>query len=105
MIAWIKQHQKALTLSAGIVLLVSALAMFFWSNDNDGMTQKEALAQANLERMEARAQGKSAQTASRNKAMQQFYESRQKQMRYLLIFMVVSGTVMVGYSLLKKEEP
>jgi hypothetical protein len=104
MLEWMKRHQRWLSLGIGSLFLIIALAMLFWSNGNS-VSREEQIAQANIERMEARMRGESPSSSGQsNKALEQFYESRQQQMQYLLIAMIISGIALMAYGIFNKKK-
>ena len=105
---FIKQHQKKLSMGLGILLLVVSVAMLFWDNKN-GVSEEEAKTAANVARMEARAQARmSGQPLSKEEKkpyfMQKYKEKQEKQLRYALILMIITGVGFVGYGYFRKEE-
>lgn len=104
--AWIKTHQKQLSLAAGALMLLLGSALLFW--DNRGETVSEAsLAAANVARMEARMQ---AQTSGAKAAPEQsifstaYREQQGQQLRYTVIVLMIAGVGFLLYGFLKKEE-
>jgi len=100
---WIAKNQKTLSLSLGSLMLLIALGLFFWSNESS-VSKEERLAQASIARMEARMNTQSNTQADKKSAsLETFYETRDKQMRYLLIAMIISGIGFLGFGFLKKS--
>jgi len=105
MLEWVIQHQKKLSLIMGTLMLLGALGALFWKNE-EGTSDELSRAAANVARMEARMQGNSAATTQKQNAhpaVEAFYESREKQLRYLLIIVVIGGVGFLIYGFLKKE--
>lgn len=101
------QHKQLIIRSVGAFLLLVGFALYFWSAPKLGVDEN-AKAAANVARMEAKVSGvaTSAQKAKPASAQiaEKFQETRQKQIRYLLIIMMVAGGGFLLYSFLKKEE-
>ncbi len=105
MLEWIKKHQKKLSLVVGTLMLLGALGALFWNNDEGGVNEV-SLAAANVARMEAKMRSgatAAAQKQSGHPAVEAFYESRQAQVRYLLIMILIGGVGFLIYGFLKKE--
>ncbi|MEA3373488.1 MAG: hypothetical protein U9Q62_07345 [Campylobacterota bacterium] len=105
---WIKEHQKKLSLSLGVLLIIGAVASLFWSNLDSGVTDEERMAAASVARMEARMSGQSsgAQQQAPEKPMfsSDYRETQKEQLRYAVVIALIFGIGFVGYGLLKKEE-
>jgi len=104
--AWIKIHQKQLSLAAGVLMLLLASAMLFWDNRGDTVTE-ESLAAANVARMEARMQAQSsgAKASPETSIFSGNYrEKQQQQLRYAVIALMITGVGFLLYGFLKKEE-
>jgi hypothetical protein len=100
----ILKYQKVLSLGVGTIMLLGALGVLFWSNQSSTqMSKEEQYARANLARMEAKVKNKSVNTKKSTKPLKQFYESRDKQLRYLMIAMLITGVGFLGYGVFKKS--
>ena len=88
------------------MLLVGFIA-FFWATPKEGMSANE-LAAANVARMEAKTSGATSSSTSPKqnepKFLEKFKETRENQLKYLMIIMMILGVGFLGYSFLKKEE-
>jgi hypothetical protein len=104
MIEWMKKNQRPLSLGVGSLLMVVALAMFFWSYEQSELSHEEKMAQASIARMEARNTGVSQSQSQPTVALEKYYESREKQIRYVLIIMVIGGFGLLVYGFLNKPQ-
>lgn len=101
------KHQTVIFRSVGAFLLVLGLVLYFWAAPQKALTPNE-IAAANLARMESAVSGASSQQSKANapKAStisQAMIETRKKQLRMLMIMVMVFGAGFLGYSFLKKE--
>ena len=105
MYKFISKYQKFLSLGLGTLMLLGALGVLFWSNQNTTQISKEEqYARANLARMEAKVQStSSSHIKKKSESLDDFYESRDKQLRYLMIVMVIGGVGLLGYGIFKKS--
>ncbi len=101
MLDWVKKNQKLAFKVTGVNFLLMALVLLFWSQPKSVLSENEKAA-ANVARMEAKAKGSSAASATGN-IMQDHHESQKKQLRIFLIIMTISGAAFLGYGFLKKE--
>lgn len=103
----LKQHRILLSRVLGIVLIVGAVAAYFW-NRSEGVSEEVRRAEANLARMEARVQGSAKSSGSHpsQSVAQAYYESRKEHLRYALILAGISGAVLILYGWVggKREE-
>ena len=100
---WILKNQRILSLSFGSLMLLIALGLFFWSNESS-LSKEERLAKASIARMEARMNTQAnTQAGKKSASLEIFYEARDKQMRYLLIVMIISGIGFLGFGFFKKS--
>ena len=102
------KHQKIILRSVGVFLLVLGLTLFFWAAPQKVMTENEKAA-ANLARMEASVGGGSSkstvtQSSHHETISASMIETQKKQLRMLMIMVMVFGVGFLGYSFLKKEE-
>jgi len=100
------QYKKVILRSLGILMLIVGFAVFFWKTPQEGLSENE-LAAANVARLEARVAGSSASTQKAqpdtSKILQKFKETREDQVKYFMILVMIAGTLFVLYSFLKKE--
>ncbi|QOP40470.1 hypothetical protein [Sulfurimonas marina] len=103
------KHQTVIFRSVGAFLLVMGFALYFWAAPQKVLSENERAA-ANLARMEASVSGSSSSKASARQqsnaspisaAMQ---ETQKKQIRMLMIMVMIFGAGFLGYSFLKKKE-
>ncbi len=91
----------------GALLLLVGFGAYFWISPKVGVDEN-AKAAANVARMEAKVSGVPTPTQKAKPASTQiaekFQETREAQMRYMLILMMVAGGGFLLYSFLKKEE-
>lgn len=91
----------------GFMLLLGFIA-YFWMTPKEGVSAN-ALAAANVARMEAKVAGaatpKSGAKTDDSKFLDKFQETRANQLKYLTIIMMILGVGFLGYSFFKKEEP
>jgi len=101
------KHQKVLLRSIGAVLIVVSFAAFFWTAPKKGFTENEVAA-ANVARMEAKMAGQSSSSSSKEPKespfLQTYKQTQEKQMRYMLIIMMVFGIGFLGYSFLSSKK-
>jgi hypothetical protein len=86
------------------------MAAFFWKTPKRGYTENE-IAAANVARMEARIAGEIGGNTQTNKPdtspfLEKFQDTREKQIRYALILMMIFGLGFLVYSFIsgKKQE-
>ncbi len=105
MCEWIKIHQKTMSLGLGALMIVGAMGMLFWSTMNTPViSQEEKHAQASIARMQARTKGTSVtHSTTQTSTLEQYYKSRDQQLRYLMIVMIISGLGLLTYGFLKKS--
>lgn len=102
------KHQTVIFRSAGAFLLVLGLVLFFWAAPQKVMTENEKAA-ANLARMEAAVSGGSSSksttqpSSNHSQISQAMIETQKKQIRMLMIMVMIFGVGFLGYSFLKKE--
>lgn len=91
----------------GGVMLLFGFASYFWVTPKQGATANE-IAAANVARAEAQVKGVSSNKApskpSSSKFVEKFQETREAQIRYLTILIMLFGIGFLLYSFLKKEE-
>ena len=103
------KHQKIILRSVGVFLLVLGLTLFFWAAPKKVISQNEQAA-ANLARMEASVSGGGSskstvtQSSHHETISASMIETQKKQLRMLMIMVMVFGVGFLGYSFLKKEE-
>jgi hypothetical protein len=101
------KHQKVILRSLGAFLLIVGFVVNFWVTPKKAVSAN-AIAQANLARMESSTKGagaakvkKKPNVAHISKALQ---ATREKQMKYMTIIAMVLGALFLGYSFVKKEQ-
>jgi len=102
------KYQKEILRGVGIFLLISGFVIHFWVRPQKAVSAN-AIAAANVARMEASVAGGSATKKATKKPevshiSKALKETRAKQIRYLTIFTMIFGALFLGYSFLKKEE-
>ena len=99
------KYQKIISLGVGALMLFGAVGILFWNNQNlKQISKEERYARANIARMQAKVEG-IANKKSKAGSLDKFYESRNKQLHYLMIVMLVSGICFLGYGVFKKTTP
>lgn len=103
--AWIRAHQKKLSLAAGTLMVLIGAALLFWDN-RGGVSEEERIAAENVARMEARMQSRGAAASAPDKAVfgASYREQQAQQLRYAVLALMLSGTGFLLYGFLKKEE-
>ena len=93
--------------SLGAFLLLTGFVINFWVTPQKGVSQN-AVALANVKRMEASVQGASKQKVKQKPAVAHIAKAlkatRAQQIKYMTIIAMVLGALFLGYSFLKKEE-
>ena len=88
-------------------MLIIGFAAFFWVTPKEGASANE-IAAANVARMEANVAGTSSASATTKqdepKFLEKFKQTRENQLKYLMIIMMVLGVAFLLYSFLKKEK-
>ena len=101
------KHQKVILRSLGALLLVVGFVVNFWVTPQK-VVSTNAVALANVKRMEASVQGGTSKKVSKEPAVAHISKAlkatRAKQMKYMTIIAMVLGAVFLGYSFLKKDE-
>ncbi len=101
------KHQKVLLRSVGGVLILVSFVAFFWTTPKKGFSENE-IAAANVARMEASIAGKSSATSKKRPEKSPFLDTykqtQEKQIRYMLIVMMIFGIGFLAYSFLKKDK-
>ena len=91
----------------GALLLIVGFVINFWVTPQKAVSTN-AVALANVKRMEASVQGGSSTKVGPKPAVSHISKAlkatRAKQMKYMTIFAMVLGALFLGYSFLKKEE-
>lgn len=101
------EHQTVIFRSVGAFLFVLGLALYFWAAPQKALTPNEKAA-ANLARMEAAVSGGSSQQLKSKEPKsssisQAIRETQKKQLRMLMVMVMVFGAGFLGYSFLKNE--
>ena len=91
----------------GTLMLLIGFAVYFWTTPKPVLTQNEIAAQ-NVARMEAKVSGgkggNKKPESSGSKIMTELKETQKKQLRYMVIIMMISGVAFLGYSFVGKKE-
>ena len=102
---WLQRHRKALFLTVGSLMVIAALALFFWGGEKTSVSKEDRLAQANIARMESSVAGTS--TTKREQPpinhIETIYEKRKQQTRYLLLLLAVGGIAFMLVGMYKKR--
>lgn len=100
------KHQTVIFRGVGAFMLVLGLSLYFWAAPQKAMSANERAA-ANLARIEASVSGKSSssqiQSNDSSQISQAMIETQKKQLRMLMIMVMLFGAGFLGYSFLKKE--
>jgi hypothetical protein len=101
------QYKKPLIRTLGALLLLIGFVIHFWVTPKEGLSEIE-IAAANVARMEASVSGKSTSTKTQSTGTAPFFEefksTREKQMQYLTIIVMVLGAGFLLYSFFQKEK-
>jgi hypothetical protein len=103
------KHKVLILRSAGGLMLLIGFIVHFWVTPKEGFTQNE-IAAANVARMEASMAGESGggakkeQKKDRSKYLEEFKNTKAKQMQYLTIIAMLTGVGFLGYSFVRKKE-
>ncbi|MBA1438743.1 MAG: hypothetical protein FAF05_07150 [Epsilonproteobacteria bacterium] len=102
------KHQAVVFRSVGVFLLVLGLVTYFWAAPQNVMSENEKAA-ANLARIEAAVGGSTTTQKAKpqnnsHKISAALRETRKKQLRMLMLMVMVFGAGFVGYSFLKKGD-
>lgn len=94
--------------SLGALMLLVGFAVHFWTTPKEGFT-KEEYAAANVARMEAsiaRQENPAKQSVKKSTSqyLQEFKETRERQMKYLTIIAMIFGAGFLLYSFIPKKE-
>jgi hypothetical protein len=90
-------------------MLLIGFVIHFWVTPKEGLTKNE-IAAANVARMEAvMAKGSSISSKKTHKKdtskyLEEFKNTRAKQMQYLTIIAMIMGVGFLGYSFIKKDK-
>lgn len=101
---WIIQHQQKLSMGIGALMLIIGVAMLFWDNRGNGVSEEERLAAERVARYEARMEAQMTGTAEPEKPLfsTKFQERQEEQLRYAVILLIVGGIGFMGYSLFRR---
>ena len=104
-----KKHKTLILRTAGVFMLLIGFVVHFWVTPKEGFTESE-IAAANVARMEAivaKGSGggsKKTQEKDTSKYLEEFKNTRAKQMQYLTIIAMLMGVGFLGYSFIKKDK-
>ena len=101
------QHKSIILRVLGASMLLIGFVAYFWTTPKEGVSEN-ALAAANVARHEAKVAGASSSKTpakpSGAKFAEKFKETRDAQLRYFIILVMLSGAGFLLYSFLKKDE-
>lgn len=111
MLEFFKSHKKIILRTFGILMLVIAFVVHFWVVPKDKVTV-DAIAAANVARMEASVAGSKGSSSTTGKPspssgspfMEHINNTRQKQLEYFTILIMIFGAGFLVYSFIKKED-
>jgi len=92
----------------GTLFLLVGFVVHFWITPKKGVSKAE-LAAANVARMEASVQGRGGSSLKKSKPdgaifLQKLKSQKKREMEYLSIFVMIMGSLSLGYSFFKKKE-
>jgi len=90
--------------SLGALMLIIGFTVHFWVTPKEGVSAND-LAAANVARLEAQVSGKSSGKAGQKKEntiLEEYKNTRAKQIQYLTIIAMIFGVGFLGYSFVKK---
>ena len=101
------QYQKLIFRIFGVFLLLLGLIVHFWIVPKEGVSQN-ALASANVARMEASVKGVGGSASSRPQSkkspfLEKFEVTKKKQIEYLTIIVILLGSLALIYSFFSKS--
>lgn len=102
------KHKTLIFRVLGSLLLVLSFVVYFWKTPKEGLTENE-IAAANVARMEARMASQMGGSTHKKKPdasqiAEKFKNTREDQLRYTLILMMVFGIGFLGYSFISKKD-
>ena len=101
------KHKVIVLRSIGILMLLVGFAVHFWTRPQTAVTENE-IAAANVARMEASVAGHSKSTKKAQPDLSHLTKSltraQQQQAKYITIFAMILGILLLIFSFLKKEE-
>lgn len=105
---WLIRHQKIVSRSVGILLILGAAVSLFWDMRGGGVSEEERLAAERVAQYEARMHaqmaGSQKKSAEKPYFMEAYKEKQEQQLRYAVVIALTIGIGFVGYSFLRKEE-
>lgn len=93
----------------GVFMLLVGFVVHFWVTPKEGISKNE-IAAANVARMEAKVAGGSGSSSEApkkkdaSKYLEEFKNTKAKQMQYLTIIAMMAGIGFLGYSFVRKKE-
>jgi short subunit fatty acids transporter len=97
-----KRHQTIILRVVGVFFVAMAVVSLFW--DEKSKPQKKVSVYERNSKYSAKLKDiKKSAAQERKEAMERFKEHQAKQARFFLIFLVIAGVGMVGYTFFKKE--
>lgn len=101
------QYKIIILRTVGAVMLVVGFASYFWTTPKPVLTQNEIAAQ-NVSRIQARVNGGDTKStkvkSSSSRIMSELKEKQKKQLRYMVIMMMMFGIGFLGYSFIAKKK-
>lgn len=100
------QNKIAIFRAMGALMLVIGFAAHFWVTPKEGVSAN-SIAAANVARLEAQVAGSgsgSAEKKSDNPILQEYKNTRDKQIQYLTILAMIFGVGFLVYSFIKPKE-
>lgn len=100
------KHKTVILRTIGILMLVIGFVIFFWKTPQKGVSENE-IAAANIARLEAQVSQSSTPSSpakpDTSKILERFKETREDQVRYFMVLLMIAGVGFVLYSFLKRE--
>lgn len=101
------EHKTVIIRTLGSLMLLIGFAAHFWTVPKEGYSESE-IAAMNVARMEAKVKGTpppSGASAKKDdsKFLEEFKNTREKQLQYLTIISMILGVGFLAYSFIKKD--
>ena len=100
------QHKIIILRTLGSILLVIGFAAYFWTTPKPVLTQNE-IAAKNIARMESKVHGGNSASnkpkSSSSKIISELKETQKKQLRYMVILMMILGVGFLGYTFIPHD--
>ena len=98
----LKRYKILISRGIGALSIVIALGILFWDYANTPISRSEVLAQKRVAMMEARSSGKSTSNISEPSMSAVYLEKQSKDVKIILITMILLGLGSFIYSFLQK---